>query len=55
MAVSHEGKVTSARSSGSVKGYPGLDSCIASKAKYWSFPRSGKSQTVNIPFIFAAQ
>ncbi len=55
MVVNHEGKVTSSRSSGAVRGYPGLDSCIVSKVKYWRFPRSGKSQTVNVPFIFAAQ
>lgn len=53
--VAPGGNVTSATSSGDPRGYSGLSSCITSRVRNWTFPRSSGSTTVNVPFVFAAQ
>ncbi len=35
------------------RGYPGLGSCVAGRAKHWVFPASSSGTTVNVPFVFA--
>ncbi len=54
MTIGPSGNVESANASGG-DSYPGLASCIAGKMKNWKFPPSGGSQTVAVPFVFAAQ
>ncbi|MCH2110806.1 MAG: zinc-ribbon domain-containing protein [Polyangiaceae bacterium] len=55
MTVDNQGKVTRATSSGDPRGYRGLSQCIRSKVRAWRFPKSGSSQKVEVPFVFAAQ
>ncbi|HVY46365.1 MAG TPA: AgmX/PglI C-terminal domain-containing protein, partial [Minicystis sp.] len=54
LTIGASGSVESASANGA-DAYPGLASCIAGKMRNWKFPPSGGSQTVNVPFVFAAQ
>lgn len=49
------GSVASVKHTGDPRGYPGLASCIATRLKGWTFPKSNGTTTANIPFVFAAQ
>jgi hypothetical protein len=48
------GNVTAASASGG-DGFPGLASCVSSRVRAWSFPRSGGESRANIPFAFFSQ
>ena len=48
------GNVTSASASGGA-GFPSLASCVSSRVRAWSFPRSGGESRANIPFAFFSQ
>jgi outer membrane biosynthesis protein TonB len=53
ITVGSDGRVQSTSASGG-EAYPGLNSCVQSQVRGWTFPRSDGA-TVNVPFIFAAQ
>jgi hypothetical protein len=54
LVVGPSGAVQSVSASGGGE-YPGLASCVKSRVANWSFPSSGASTTVNIPFHFVTQ
>ena len=54
LVVAPSGAVQSVSASGG-SDYPGLASCVKSRVANWSFPSSGASTTVNIPFHFVTQ
>jgi len=54
ITIGPNGNVTSASASGGT-GFPSLASCVASRVRAWSFPRSGGESRANIPFAFFSQ
>ncbi|HEY4156632.1 MAG TPA: GYF domain-containing protein [Polyangiaceae bacterium] len=55
ITISPSGSVSGASAGSDPRGYRGLSQCISTKVRAWSFPPSGDSTTVNVPFVFAAQ
>lgn len=54
IVIAPDGHVQSAKGSGSPRGYPGLDTCIAARARSWRFSKAGAKTTVVVPFVFSA-
>ena len=55
ITVGGSGSVSNVTTSGDPHGYPGLANCIAARVHSWTFPATGGTTTVNVPFVFAAQ
>lgn len=55
LTVGANGVVQSATGGADPKGYPGLSRCVAERARTWTFPPSGGTTTVEVPFVFAVQ
>jgi hypothetical protein len=55
VTIGPSGSVQSVNASGASDHYPGLASCVAGSIRGWTFPPSGGSTTVNIPFVFSGQ
>jgi hypothetical protein len=55
VTIASSGTVQQVTTSGDPRGYRGLARCIESRVRGWTFPRSGGTTTVNVPFVFAAQ
>ena len=55
ITVGGTGSVSNVTTSGDPHGYPGLANCIAARVHSWTFPATGGTTTVNVPFVFAAQ
>lgn len=55
ITVLPSGSVSNATTGGDPRGYRGLSQCISSRVRGWTFPPSGDTTTVNVPFVFAAQ
>jgi hypothetical protein len=55
ITVGGTGSVQNVTTSGDPHGYPGLANCIAARVHAWTFPATGGTTTVNVPFVFAAQ
>lgn len=55
VTIGPSGSVQSVSASGASDHYPSLASCVAGSIRGWTFPPSGGSTTVNIPFVFSGQ
>ena len=55
ITVGGTGSVQNVTTSGDPHGYPGLANCIGARVHAWTFPATGGTTTVNVPFVFAAQ
>jgi hypothetical protein len=54
LRVGASGVVESVSTTGDPPGYSGLASCIADRARGWTFPPAQRSTSVNVPFAFVA-
>ncbi len=54
LKVGADGRVISAITTGSDRGYPGLARCVSRQARTWRFPVSKGGGTVNVPFVFSS-